>query len=325
MNPPVAPSGESRSDITASSPRADVVVVGSANIDLIMSLPRLPTPGETVTDGTFTQTFGGKGANQAVAAARAGAGVAFLTCLGDDAYAQQQRENFERDRIDLRHTRFVSGQWSGTALILVDAEGRNSIAVAPGANDLVTTDQIDRASGLIAGARVLVVQNEIPARATRHAVEAAHRAGVTTLLNYAPVRDGSIELDAAVSLLVVNETEAAELTGMAEVTPQTAADAARRLHSRGPAVVIVTLGAAGVCVIDRGDVWTLEAMKVKPLDTTAAGDTFCGALAACLAARTPLKEAVRFASGAAALSVTRSGAQPSIPHRSEVEAFLGSR
>ena len=301
-----------------------IVVIGSSNVDFIMQVERLPVAGETVGDAVFAQVFGGKGANQATAAARAGGQVTFITGLGQDVYAPVMLENFRRDGIETGRVVIEPGQSCGSALILVDRQGRNCIAVAPGANYALTPAHIDTCADVIQAARMLILQMEIPAPVVQRALAIAAECGTPTLFNYAPVRDQSVYVGARMSTLVVNESEAQALTGLAVDTPEQAQDAARVLRDRGPSVVVVTLGAAGAYVTSKEFSGLIPAFKVTPLDTTAAGDVFCGALAVALVEGRPLPEAVRFANAASALSVLKAGAQPSIPTRAAIDAFLSA-
>ncbi len=303
-----------------------IVVVGSSNVDLIMKVPRLPAFGETVTDGTFAQVFGGKGANQAVGAARAGGRVTLVNCIGDDAYAEQMVEGFEGDGIDCSHVYRETGIASGHALIMVGASGGNYLTVAPGANYRLTPERVDAAAEVIRSAAVLVVQNEIPVETTARAMEIAHAAGVRILWNFAPAAEFPRELLAYAPGLIVNETEAATVTGMVSVTRDNAEEVARRMVEMGCSLAVVTLGEAGAVALAKGsdEAVHVKAFKVDAVDTTAAGDVFCGTLAVALSEDKGLAEALRFASAAAAHSVTVFGAQPSAPTRGEIEVMLKS-
>ena len=302
-------------------PKSFLMVIGSSNADMIVRVPRLPAVGETVTDGQFMQTFGGKGANQAVAAARAGGQVTFLTCVGEDALGAAMRENFLRDGIDVSHVLQTGEAPSGAALVMFDPRGDNYLAVAPGANYRLNPPHIEAAAELIAGCGMVVMQMEIPADTTQCALDIARRRGVPVLFNFAPVRTRDVPVQPAMTGLVVNEIEAAELAGRAVGSREEAFAAADALRRLGPRFVIVTLGRDGACVADGAGIFHVPAFPVVPVDSTAAGDTFCGALAVALVEERPLPEAVRFASAAAAISVTRMGAQPSIPTREEIERF----
>jgi ribokinase len=299
-----------------------IVVVGSSNIDLVMKMPRLPRVGETVLDGAFAQVFGGKGANQAVGAARAGGRVAFVGCVGDDAYGAQVALNLQRDGIDTRHVFVEAGVASGTALIMVGDEGQNYIAVAPGANARLTPARVDAARDAIAAASCVVAQCETPADSLDHLVDVASSLGKPVILNLAPARAVAEATLARLECLAVNESEAEFLTGRAVGTDADVAAVAEALRARGPGTVILTLGARGAFVASRGVRALVPGFAVEAVDTTAAGDVHCGALAVALVEGRPLPDAVRFANAAAALSVTRLGAQPSAPKRAEVDALL---
>jgi ribokinase len=299
-----------------------IAVIGSANVDLIMRVPRLPSRGETINDGEFSQVFGGKGANAAVASARAGGSVAFAGCVGEDVYGPEIAASLRSDGIDTSHLTVAHGVPTGTALIFFDAQGENYLGVAPGANGAFTPAKVAECEALIADASVLLLQMEIPAAATRAILEVARTHGTRVLFNYAPAGDLAVPVGPAMTGLVVNETEAAALTGRSVADPSEAAAAAAVLRDLGPEFVVVTLGAAGAHVESDGVRALVPAFPVEPVDTTAAGDTFCGALAVALAEGNALDAAARFANAAAALTVTRVGAQPSIPHRKDVDAFL---
>jgi ribokinase len=301
---------------------ATIVVVGSSNVDLVMKMPRLPRLGETVTDGTFAQVFGGKGANQAVGAARAGGRVAFVSCVGDDAYGPQVVDNLKRDGVDTRFVFAEAGVATGTALIMVGGGGENYLSVAPGANYRLTPEHVDRAREAIASAACVVTQCEILPETLAHVVELAARLGKPLILNLAPARAVGDETLARLAVLAVNESEAEFLTGRPVVSDSEIEAAATTLLARGPRTVLLTLGARGVYLATRAGRRVVPAFPVDPVDTTAAGDVHCGAFAVALVEGRPLAEAVRFANAAAAVSVTRLGAQPSAPGRAEIEALL---
>lgn len=299
-----------------------VVVVGSANVDLIMKMSRLPRLGETVADAVFTQTFGGKGANQAVGAARAGGRTVFVGCVGDDAYGVQVAASLQRDGIDTRFVFTERQVATGTALIMIGAQGQNYLSVAPGANYRLTPAHVDRAREVIAEAACLVTQCEVPPETVAHAVELGRSLGKRVVLNLAPARAVADATLAGLSCLAVNETEAEFLTGRPVGTAAEVAAAAAALLAKGPEAVLLTLGARGTYVAAAGVRELVPAFAVEAVDTTAAGDVHCGAFAVGMVEGRPLLEAVRFANAAAALSVTRLGAQPSAPVRDEIEARL---
>ena len=303
-----------------SKPR--IVVVGSANMDLVVRTERIPAPGETVLGGEFFQLRGGKGANQAVAAARLGGEVAFVGCVGQDAFGDSLLAGLKQDGIDIKHVRRREGAASGVALIGVDARGQNSIIVAPGANALLTASDIDAAEATIEGADAVVAQLEIPQEAVAQAMHLAVLEGLHTILNPAPFHHGdkiSLALLSSIEVLVPNEHEAAAILGIA---PRQAgsdySQVAASLLRFGAASVIITLGRQGCILADEHGVRQIPASVVEAVDTTAAGDCFCGALAVGMAEGMSLDDAARFASAAAAISVTRMGAQPSMPMRSEL-------
>jgi len=303
---------------------AALVVVGSANTDLVVRCPRIPQPGETVLGGSFFQASGGKGANQAVAAARLGAHVRFVARVGRDPFGAAARAAYAAEGIATDHCREDSAAASGVALILVDGQGENAIAVAPGANARLSPADVDRAAEAIRGARLLVLQLEVPGDTILHAARIADAAGVPVLLDPAPVPEdglptGLLEL---VTILKPNESEAARLSGRAVDGVAGGIAAARVLRARGPRLVVVTLGSRGAVVADADGEVFVPPFPVTAIDSTAAGDAFTGALAVGLAEGLPPREAVRRAAAAGALAATREGAQPSLPTRGEWEAFL---
>jgi ribokinase len=299
-----------------------VVVVGSSNTDMIIKVDRLPRPGETVLGGDFSTAAGGKGANQAVAAARAGGEVTFIARVGDDVFGRQALEGFRADGIDVRYVLADPGAPSGVALIFVDRDGDNSIAVASGANARLTPADVRAAADVIRTADILVTQLETPLETVRAAVDLAAQHGVLVILNPAPARTLDAALPRRVSLLTPNETEAALLTGIPVSSEADAEAAARRLVAMGVGRVIVTLGSRGAFVFEADHGTVIPGFPVAAVDTTAAGDVFNGALAVALAEERNVIDAVRFANAAAALSVTRLGAQPSAPTRAEIEDLL---
>src|SRR5579859_841671 len=300
-----------------------VIVVGSSNTDMIVRADRLPLPGETVLGGDLSTAAGGKGANQAVAAARVGAQVTLVARLGDDMFGKQTLAAFRREGLDLRYVQQDAGTPSGVALIVVGPGGQNIIAVAPGANRNLTPADVAAAQPAIAQARVMVLQLEIPIHTVLAAALAARGAGLIVVLNPAPAEALPAALYEAVDILTPNEHEAAQLAGVAPDEPEAAAAA---LLARGVGVVIVTLGAAGVVVGRRGQLpQRVPGFRVQPVDSTAAGDAFNGGLAAALARGDELEAAVRYAQAVAAISVTRAGAQPSLPSGAEVAEFLAGK
>ena len=279
-----------------------VVVVGSANIDHVMHLPRLPAVGETVSDGRYQLAWGGKGANQAVAAARSGAATALVAAVGDDPLSRSMTADWAADGLDLRGLKHLADTPTGTAMVVVGAGGDNYLAVDRGANAKLLPEDLDPA--LFAGAAVVVLQMEVPVATNLRAIALARSIRARVLLNYAPTMT-LVEDLLAVDLLVVNETEAA-----------------RALLARGATAVAITLGSEGACLIDSVGLRLVPPFPAKAVDTTAAGDTWCGAVAAALAAGLDLVTAAREAAAAAAITVSRHGAQVSIPRRDEVLRLL---
>jgi ribokinase len=296
----------------------DVVVVGSLNMDLVARAPRLPGAGETISGTAFATVPGGKGANQAVAAARLGASTAMIGRVGDDPFGARLRAGLERDGVDCRAVLETANTPSGVALIVVDDAGRNGIVVVPGANGLLAPADIDAADALLAAAHIVVLQLEIPIETVEHTGRRARALGKTVLLNPSPARPLSPSLLACVDYLVPNELEAASLTGDRVASVDQAIAAGRRLRARGAATVLITLGATGAAIVAADGERHLPAPRVDAVDTTAAGDTFIGGLCAALVRGRAVPDAVAFAQAAAAISVTRSGAQPSIPFAGEV-------
>jgi ribokinase len=300
-----------------------IVVVGSSNTDMIVKLPRLPKPGETISGGEFSTAAGGKGANQAVAAARAGAEVGLVARVGGDSFGEQAITGFVGDGIDVRHVARDPAAPSGVALIFVDETGENSIAVAPGANAGLTPKDVEAAEELITGADVVVMQLETPLEAVERAATLAREHGARVILNPAPAQPLSDEILGNVSILTPNESEAELLTGIQVEGDAGAEEAARALVARGVETVILTLGSRGAFVFESESGELVPGFEVDAVDTTAAGDVFNGSLAVGLAEGMPLAQAVGFANAAAALSVTKLGAQPSAPTRAEIDTFLG--
>ncbi|WP_223457153.1 MULTISPECIES: ribokinase [unclassified Pseudomonas] len=300
---------------------AKVVVIGSLNMDLVTRAPRLPKGGETLIGQSFTTVCGGKGANQAVAAARLGAQVSMIGCVGNDAYGEALRGALLAEQIDCQAVSTVDGS-SGVALIVVDDSSQNSIVIVPGANGALTAEAIDRSDSVIHAADVLICQLEVPDASVGHALKRGRELGKTVILNPAPAsRPLPSDWYASIDYLIPNESEASALSGLSVDSLDTAQAAATRLIAMGAGKVIITLGAQGSLFADGQRFEHFPAPVVKAVDTTAAGDTFVGGFAAALAAGQDEVQAIRFGQVAAALSVTRAGAQPSIPALSDVQAF----
>ena len=302
--------------------QSNIVVVGSSNVDMVAKVQRLPKPGETVGNAVFSQTFGGKGANQAIAARRAGGQVSLITCLGKDIFGQQMQQAFTSDGINTDHVMYDHQQATGTAMILVDAQGENIIAVAPGANESLTPALIDEARFLISGAELILLQMEIPIATVTYLLELAGSLGKKVMLNPSPAHPLEERLMKRLYMLIMNETETAVMTGMTVKTREDVIQAAEEVLKKGVEHVVVTLGEKGSYFASKREKKWVDAYRVQAVDTTGAGDVFCGALASALHQQLKLQEAMKFASAAAALSVTRMGAQSSAPSLREIRAFL---
>jgi ribokinase len=291
-----------------------VIVVGSANVDYTVAVDRLPAAGETVLGRKFYQSFGGKGANQAVAARKAGADVFFLTKLGNDANGKLLERHLTGLGIPGAGLLRDPATPTGAAVIVVDRSGMNQIAVAPGSNWMLTVEEVGRTSTLMAGGRVLLVQLELPLAAVTEALTLAKRHRLTTILNPAPAVPLSSDVLKLVDVLTPNEGEARALTGQDDL-----AEAAQILLARGARCIIITLGARGALLRDAKADKVFPSFPVDAVDSTGAGDAFNGALACALAEGRPLEEAVVFANAAGALTVTRRGVQDAIPSRREID------
>ena len=309
---------------------SDIVVVGSLNMDLVVQASRMPEAGETIAGNDFQLISGGKGANQAVAAARMGSGVSgssvsMVGRVGGDPFGETLRQGLDQEGIDVSRVRVDRDAGTGTALIVVDDAGENRIIIVAGANGRVSQQDLDGARSLITEAKVLVMQFEIPLDTVARALTMAREAGVTVIHNLAPAYEVPLSFLAGVSVVVLNETESELITGIAVDDRHTAQVAGQLLHESGVRIAIFTLGARGA-IVSRGEgLEHAPGYAVEAVDTTAAGDAFVGALAASMARGEPLAQAVRRANAAGALTVTRFGAQPSLPTAEEVEVFLATR
>ncbi|MCX5203152.1 ribokinase [Streptomyces sp. NBC_00237] len=303
-----------------------LVVVGSLNMDLLVTVPRLPRPGETVSGADVVRGAGGKGANQAVAAARLGADVRMVGLLGDDALGSELRERLTVEGVDDRGVQQLTGVASGLALIVVQQDGENTITLSPGANRHLDVPALGTLTGgsLVRSADTLLLQLEVPLPTVLAAAREARKAGALTVLNAAPLPvSGTAELEQllrSVDVLVVNETEA---TGLLPREDGDWAGHAEALRALGPTTVVITLGADGAIALDPQGAFTERGFSVDAVDTVGAGDAFCAQLALSLGSGTPLEEALRRACAAGALATTRPGAQSSLPSTDEVEALLG--
>ncbi len=301
-----------------------ILVIGSSNVDMIMKMEHLPKPGETVTDCSFIQVFGGKGANQAVSAARAGGQVTFVSCLGNDYNAFAMINNFKKDKINVDFIIKENGVASGTALIMIGSHGENYISVAPGANYKLTSQMIDQMIPMIDEASLVMLQYEILPETLEYIIEKCHKSGKAVMLNLAPARHISHASLKRTKYLVVNETEAQFLSGLPVIDINNIDHALKALKSMGPEIVIITLGENGSFIHTSSETFKVPAFKVNAVDTTAAGDVYCGTLATALTENKTLHEAVTMASAAAAIAVTRMGAQPSAPYRREIDEFINN-
>ena len=302
-----------------------LVVLGSINADHILNLESFPTPGETVTGTQYQIAFGGKGANQAVAAGRSGADIAFIACTGDDDTGERVRQQLISDNIDVAPVSVIANESTGVALIFVNGEGENVIGIHAGANAALSPALVDAQQERIAQASALLMQLESPVESVLAAARIAHANQTIVALNPAPARELSDELLALVDIITPNETEAEKLTGINVASDEDAARGAQVLHAKGIDTVIITLGSRGVWASVKGDGRRVPGFKVKAIDTIAAGDTFNGALMTALLEDLALDDAIRFAHAAAAIAVTRKGAQPSVPWRKEIDDFLAEQ
>lgn len=304
-----------------------ILVIGSSNTDMVIRVPALPRPGETVLGGEFTINGGGKGANQALAAARAGGAVTFLGRVGEDDFGRRALADLSAAGIDTSPCLVDSASPSGVAQILVDERGENCIAVAPGANARLGPGDLDAAAAHFHPGNLVLLQLETPLATVEAALARARAAGCRTVLNPAPAQPLPAPLLALVDLLTPNESEAEQLTGIAVSDDASAAAAADALHRQGVATVLLTRGARGVFLSiagSGGEQRAFPAFEVTAVDSTAAGDVFNGCLVAALSEGVALREAIPFAQAGAALSVQQPGAQGSVPERGAIEAFLGT-
>ena len=299
-----------------------LVVLGSVNADHVLQVPSFPRPGETLHGRNYQVIPGGKGANQAVAAARLNADIGFIACVGDDSFGINIRENFKMDGIDITGVKMQPNCPTGIAMIQVADSGENSICISAEANAKLTAEAIEPDLERIRQADYLLMQLETPMGGIEKAARIAKDAKTNVILNPAPARELSDKLLSCIDVITPNETEAEVLTGVTVTDDDSAQEAANILHSKGIEIVMITLGAKGVWLSQNGRGEIIPGFRVEATDTTAAGDTFNGALVTGLLEDLPLESAIKFAHAAAAISVTRFGAQTSIPTRKEVEEFL---
>lgn len=302
-----------------------LTVLGSINADHVISVPYFAKPGETLTGHSYHIAYGGKGANQAVAAARLGAKVSFIGCIGDDDIGQAMKTEFEKDGINTRPIKSIANEMTGIAMIQVAESGENSIVISAGANGHLDETVVAEFKSEIAQADYLLMQLETPLPAIIQAAKIAKENNTQVVLNPAPARELPDELLSLLDMITPNETEAEILTGVKVVDEVSAKQAAQVFHQKGIQKVLITLGSKGVFVSENGQGEIVAGFRVNAVDTTAAGDTFNGGLVTAMLEDKPLDEAIRFAHAAAAISVTRKGAQPSIPTRQETFDFLSQQ
>ncbi|GKX57448.1 ribokinase [Leminorella grimontii] len=302
-----------------------LAVLGSINADHILNVQEFPRPGETITGQGYRISFGGKGANQAVAAGRSGADITFIACVGEDDVGRQVRRQLEQDNIDVAPVEAIAGTHTGVAMIFVNGHGENVIAIDAGANAAVTPAYLNKYRQRIVEADALLMQLETPLETIVAAAKLAKEHGTTVALNPAPAQALPDELLSRIDIITPNETEAERLTGIAVTGEEEANRAAAVLHAKGIRTVIITLGSRGAWVSVEGEGQLVKGFRVEPVDTIAAGDTFNGAMMTALLEGGALLDAVRFGHAAAAIAVTRPGAQPSVPWRKEIDAFLAGQ
>lgn len=302
-----------------------LLVVGSLNMDLVMRVERLPRPGETVKSLAFQTHGGGKGANQAVAAARLGATVAMIGAVGRDDYGGRLLGVLRQDGVDVTHVRQLEDTPTGTAMIVVDVRGQNQIVIVPGANDAITFDQLQRGFAAKRDAAVCLLQLEIPMEMVKAAAKMAKEAGMTVVLDPAPAAPLADDLLRYVDVITPNETETFVLTGVEVTDPRSAERAARVLLDRGVGAAVIKMGAQGAFLHHGAATYYKPAIPVEAVDTTAAGDAFNGSFSVAISRGDTLAEAVDYAVAVGALTVTRAGAIPSLPTSGEVSRFLAER
>lgn len=299
-----------------------IVVIGSCNMDMVITTDQLPKPGETVLGRNFRMFSGGKGANQAVAAARLGGHVTFITKIGNDLFGKRNIAQYENEHIDTRYIFSDPDLPTGVALIMVDKDGENCIAVASGANMLLKPGDIEKVKEVIDDCSILLLQLEIPMETVEYAAFLAYKKGLKVILNPAPAASLPDKLLKCLYAIIPNKKEAEKLSGILIYDNESARRAADVIARKGVSKVIITLGEKGAFIKDEFDYYEIPANKVKAVDTTAAGDTFCGALCVALSEGFSIEEAAKMANKAASIAVSRQGAQSSIPYRHEINTYL---
>jgi ribokinase len=298
-----------------------IVVVGSCNTDMVIKADRLPVPGETILGGTFFMNPGGKGANQAVAAARMGGNVTLISKTGNDVFGKQSMMLYAAENIKTDYIFSDSKHPSGVAMITVDSNGENCIVVASGANAYLTPADIDTAISEIEGSDLILMQLEIPIETVEYVAELATKKGIKVILNPAPARALSNDLLKHLYIIIPNKSEAEILSGIKVSDIESAKQAADIISAKGVDIVVITLGSQGALIKEYAEYHFVEALKVDAVDTTAAGDTFCGTVCVGLSEGKSILDSVKMAARSAALTVTRMGAQASLPYRSELSSL----
>lgn len=296
-----------------------IVVIGSCNTDMVITTDQLPKPGETVLGRNFKMFSGGKGANQAVAAARLGGDVSFIAKVGDDLFGKQSIKKYKDEGIDVKHIFLDTQLPTGVALIIVDQNGENCIAVASGANAALEFTHIENAKEIIENAAILLMQLEIPIETVEYAAQLAYKKGIRVVLNPAPAVLLSDELLKCLYAIIPNKTEAEILSGIKISDWDSAKQAANIISSKGVEIVVITLGENGALIKDGSNYYNILGNKVNVVDTTAAGDTFCGAFCVGISEGLSIQDTVKMANKAASIAVSREGAQASIPFRKEIQ------